>query len=493
MAKIVLSSLVNSISGSLSGTTFRTNRAGTHFYPKTRNPKRNSQLQAEHRSRMTVVASYWRSLSSETKSMWKTFATLSKQNSTGYSAFMSTNLSILAACTSSLVCTTTPPTAPETPPPVVSLWTKEGGGTSTDICWTSPSSSNIFLKVYVTKVFGSSVDWRLLKTVQSDAGFYNHNYNYPSGTEVMYRARAILEDGTQGPYSYSPVRSLPIDVVFMGDVGNRRLKIVYLSDLSTAANVLGDMWQNFAFEFVYGVHCDGSSLYLSDMVQNKILKLDPRNFDILSSYDNSGKPVDQQLSFCKGLDSSGEHIFIIATFQDIFKMSKTDLSFVTSAKLANVSWPFSSDYAAICVCGNSIVCSYPGFEAGIDVFTEDLEFEASYDLSGVSFGEVVNPTGLVYIDGYLLIADYYNCKIVCYDFSTLEAIFEVTSIPGDEFESFQPQTICISGDYFLIVDDQHSRVIKVSIEDFSFVASYGSFGTGADQYQNIWGMSSWLK
>lgn len=491
MAKVIPSALVDELRGSLGGSTFRTNKAGIHVYPKQRPRRPNSPAQSKINSNFSSIVGSWSKLTETQKSLWNKFASLSGRNISGYNSFVSLNANILNSNYSSASFVDTPPIVPATPPSFYGLFAQEFGGTSTNVCWSSPDNSLVNAKCYITKVDGSKLSWRLFDTVSSNDLYANHNYNYPAGTVVQYRARSILEDGTQGPYIYSPQLKLPINVLFFGDVGGGKIKGLYLDPLSYAFSRYSDDFSSLDLGWIYGVSIDDNYIYFIDHTNGCLYQANKFTFEITNTYTGYGGDSRYDMSFGEDLCVYGDFLYVIVSSLYIVKIQ---ISTWTPVGIfdSTISGPGSfAIFKGICVCNDNLFVSSGGFNTGVYKIGFDLTYSTGYFSYGSGVGEFSSPYGLDSSGSYVYVADAINNKIIVISENSCDFSSEFTSLSGDPLSFDGPIQLLFVKDYCFLSDYHNNRIVKFDPSSLTFLEQFQFINSDTSYSNGVRGLAFW--
>jgi hypothetical protein len=207
MAKLILSSLVDQISGKFNGDVIQTWRGITYRRKGTspRNPR--TVLQASTRQSWSYLSGSYDSLSVEFKADWDYYATLLTGPMSGFNSFMQLNQRLLSANYTTLVklydapSEYTPPAGPEdfalTYNSTYDRW---------EATWSTPADYDLFVQTEISAVTGYRDTlfpaWALFDTVPSADGIiYIDASVYAAGTQMRARARVINQNGEVSAYT----------------------------------------------------------------------------------------------------------------------------------------------------------------------------------------------------------------------------------------------------------------------------------------------------
>ena len=148
MAKITTSALIDNISGSMSGTTFKRNKGGLLMMNKMRPRNPRSSSQQLTRMNASYLSGKWNSLPNTSKDLWNQFASLSKPSWSGINAFVALNLNLITSNYGGFSIVTNPPPTPSTPRFVESLYVSKTSGSYNTIYWNHPQTSSDYISIY---------------------------------------------------------------------------------------------------------------------------------------------------------------------------------------------------------------------------------------------------------------------------------------------------------------------------------------------------------
>lgn len=489
MAKIITSAFIDGLKGSLQGSTFRTMKRGVHIFTKGRPANPRSDAQTTHRTRMSSVNAAWQNLTADEKALWSQFATQSRGEPTGYHAFMELNLNLLSSDNVSLTTVTNPPLSPNTPPGLLGLFAQEYGNTTTALCWLSPNLEGVFVKSYVGIISGSKVRWRLLSTVLSTALFACHNYNYPTGTVLGYKARCILTDGRQGPYAFTSQSPLPFVPGVIGDPSGEKLCLINTTPLSTCFKVsLSSLTPGSALQPKY-CHVDFDHIVVTSRSQNMIVLLNRFTLIPIMTYSNDGRPENEQLSSPEGAWSDDDYIYSCSKLNHIFKIEKSSGNLILDYTPSVgglwdgfTGWHITGDDTYIWV---SITA--PGNTFGV-IKLQKSDMTVVNSSVGYAFGNglIRAPLGLCVAGDYLFTATGAYNLVLIHNKNTMAYISELvySDYAGSIYN--YPRSIDFDENFLYTLNmDSEGGIICVFKHDavtFEVIESFGSHGNGSQQF-----------
>lgn len=207
MAKIVLSSLVDSITGKWNGDTFQRWKGTTYRKRGTspRNPRTESQAVA--RQTWSYLSGTYDTLPLNFKENWAYYADLTPNYYSGFNAFMQLNQRIFSADYSTFTklydapASYSPPAGPED-----FTFTYNAGSNQWEAVWSAPNDYVLFVQIEITAVTGYRDTlfpaWALFDTVPSAFGIiYVDASVYGTGTQMRARLRVINLNGEVSAYS----------------------------------------------------------------------------------------------------------------------------------------------------------------------------------------------------------------------------------------------------------------------------------------------------
>lgn len=491
MAKVIMSALIDGLKGSLQGSTFRTMKRGVHIFTRGKPANPRSSAQSAHRTRMSSVNAAWQALTAQEKALWSQFATQSRGEPTGYHAFMELNLNLLSSEQALLQMINNPPLSPNTPSAIMGFFAQEQGNTTTALCWWSPNLEGVFVKIYVGIISGSKIRWRLLATVLSTAMFTCHNYSYPTGTVLGYKARCILSDGRQGPYSFTPESPVPFNLLLFTDGARGQVRGIYTDPMSFAFSRYNTTSHVWPFKLTYGIAIDATHIYFVDNGNNRLIKADRFTFEIVGTYENSGRPAGEQMDFPQYLCIDDTYVYVVATNGAIFKIDKATLGFVASFTTTIGVEPWFLIARGISCDDDNLYFTVASPEQGIWKITKNLVFVDKVDGDIPDYGLMNSPYNCRVIGDTLAVCDTMNDQIGFFLLSDLSPILVVTQFDGDPLTLNNPVDIDFDSDYLYVSDFGNNRIIKVSLADLSYVSEFGSYGAGQDQFYSSYGLARW--
>lgn len=491
MAKITPSALINEIKGSLNNSTFRTNRSGIHFYPKTKPQNARSEKQVQTRINFNYITSLWKNLSQTQRALWDRYASLLPKPSSGINAFTSLNGNILNSNYIGLSCVSNPPFSPDTPPPITGFFVKGYDASSNTLYWASPDDNNSYLKCSVSRIYGSKSNWQRFGTIRSTAKTATHTHNYQAKTVITYKARSILPDGRQGPFSYTPNLELPIEVMVMSDGGNGRLKMLYLNPLSFASQRFNDNISGFLFDFPWGVLYHKVSFYVVDYNQSTIYRLNPSTFAVMRTYTGAGQPANYQLINPKGITASNTSIYVVSKDNSLLKLFYSTLTPLTSYNSPVGGDPVFANIRDVCLHDSDLFVTHRLASCGFSIFNTSLQYITSYGSFGTGDGQFSDPYGVFVDDSYIYICDGGNNRISVWNRDPITFSYHITALTGDPLSLDAPCACIVHGDYIYISDFGNARIVKAHKTTLEYISSFGTYGDGLNECRGAWGITLW--
>jgi len=491
LAKIVTSSLINEIKGSLSGSTFRSNRAGVHFYrkPHPRNPKSPKQISS--RSNYSLLTNSWSSLTVVQKSLWDQYASLTPKPMTGFNAFISLNSRLINANYSSLLCVDNPPLFPDTPPPVSGFFIQKFDSDTLTVLWDSPSSDSVKIRISFALCFGSSLNWQYISTQNSPTGFYNFPFPYPIDSVFQFRIRSILHDASQGSFSYSPSLSSPVKVLLFSAFYNHKLSIVYQNTMELAAERFGDSFSSSEFGNIYDLCSDSSYIWAIDSTNKVIHQINKYTFKITSVWDNPGADPDNDIIDAFGICNTSTHVCFVSSGHSLVCFSKSDFSSCLNYISPNAGDPTFWNFQHIHWTGSFFLVTHVETLCGFSAFDSSLNYIASYSSFGIGEQQMRGPAGIWADDTYIYVVDWVSIRLSVWYLSTFTWAFNVDSFPGLPFSIDELHAISGDDDYLYISDINQSHIFKLNKSDFSFVNQLGSGPKPSKQFSQVYGLLPW--
>lgn len=205
MAKVKTSALIDSISGSLGGSTLKRYKGGLLIKNKTTPRNTRSASQQQTRLNASYLSGKWSTLPNTSKEMWTRFASLSKKQSSGINAFVGLNLNLIQSNFEAFSIQTTPPSNPSTPISVRNFECRRQSETQNTLYWQSPAAGDNYVSVYCCIAVGYSdrnkESWKLVGTAHASQLNIQHDHDLPQGFYPSYKARSIDSYGRVSPFT----------------------------------------------------------------------------------------------------------------------------------------------------------------------------------------------------------------------------------------------------------------------------------------------------
>jgi len=338
-------------------------------------------------------------------------------------------------------------------------------------------------------------------------------------TDGEFVAAYALPDGLTGPSGLAVSEK---GVMYVSDSANDC--IYYTSDG-------GETWDSFgtygrgegAFRDPAGLAVDEDGLYVADTRNHRVQKLDAAG-NYLESWGVGEGSLDQEDFLhpsAVAVDAAG-NLLVADTGNDRVVRIGADGTREIWGSRSQESGGFNRPMDVAVDDDGSIYVSESAANR-IQKFNADGTWEKSWALgrlkSGTGTGEFCRPAGLCWSDGVLYVADSGNNRIQCYDGTSWSTLGEKGSTYPGEFQNptdvavgpdgalyvadtdnhriqkYQdskwsivvsglsfPHGISVGDDGSIYVADSGSDRVLVYDESGTLTASYGSYGTGADQF-----------
>jgi hypothetical protein len=203
MSKIVFSTLVDRISGSLGGSTIKGHAAGTVMKPKTFPRRPRSLQQMTRRGRLSTFAGRWYSLPDTKKKLWEKYASLQQGKMSGFNAFMKANMTYYDSTRNRTYFIDTPPATPGTPEALISTSLVKTSSTNIRIFFSPAATSESPVCIHFAVQTGFSnrgkESWTWLG-YSARGTYYDHNIStFPNNLVFKYYLYAFDRYGRKSP------------------------------------------------------------------------------------------------------------------------------------------------------------------------------------------------------------------------------------------------------------------------------------------------------
>jgi len=148
MAKIFHTALVSSIHKKMHGSILRRRKGHTLLSQGQRPRDPHSARQMQLRGHFNYLAGKWGALTPTQQEMWNTHASRLDKPMSGFNDFVGMNTRLLAASNSTLVIRDTPPATPDTPTYSTDFSVLFISNSTNLLSWTEPDSASLFLSIY---------------------------------------------------------------------------------------------------------------------------------------------------------------------------------------------------------------------------------------------------------------------------------------------------------------------------------------------------------
>lgn len=207
MARIVLSALVDAMSGKFNGCILqmRGNTCYRRAGGNSRQPR--TVLQQENRQLWSYFSGSFDELPAAFKANWTCYSSMVSSALSGFNGFMKNNQQLLCAGYTSLVRLFDAPASYSPPSGTTGFALSYNSGTDEfEASWTAPDSAVLFVQIEKTPITGYRDSLFPAWTLHETTGSFNlisyiSASDYAVGTQMRVRVRVINLNGEISPYS----------------------------------------------------------------------------------------------------------------------------------------------------------------------------------------------------------------------------------------------------------------------------------------------------
>jgi DNA-binding beta-propeller fold protein YncE len=476
VALIIHSALVESIHKKMHGSILRRSKHSTLASPgqQPRNPR--SARQQQLRAHFNYLAGRWGTLNSTQKTLWETYASQLSRPMSGFNAFTGLNTRLLAANYSTLVVQDTPPATPSTPEHVSDFYATKITATTNVASWTAPAVWDQYVEVYASVEPGMSYKgkrrWSLLECVPGADVAVTHVHDVPEDIPIYYRAVVLDPQGRVSPPTHA--ETAPVgDLLYIADTGNSRIKELREPDLGFLRK-FGTYGQgDNQFDGPEFIASDSTYLYISDTGNHRIKKHYRSNFALQGEFGEYGIG-DSQFKYPEGITVDDAYIYVSDyTNNYVKKFDKETFTFIQ--KDADSGGPYDLDqddtYLWTANYDNQVIQRH--LKTNLTTYTEyDCKHNATWG----------SPVGICADDDYFWVTLPDDHQV--WRFSRATGLWmESYGSQGSGDNQFQnPSGIKAHGDYLYICDAGNDRIKVHRKSDWAFVRMIGTQGSGNVQF-----------
>lgn len=203
MAKVEYSALVNRITGSLAGSTFKGNKILNVLMRRNRPRNPRTERQQIVRGCLAYYSGQWYALTDSEQELWNKYASLRGGGVSGYNLYMGTNVRICASCSTLLSEKRHPPTFPSVPASITGGSALCSGSGVLTVTWSTPNDASLYVQVYYAYDSGYSTvgkeSWHLADTVVSTAGQVVVDFGDAEGCPDRVKLVVLDDDARKSP------------------------------------------------------------------------------------------------------------------------------------------------------------------------------------------------------------------------------------------------------------------------------------------------------
>jgi len=321
MAKVIWSSMVQSVKGKVRGGIFRGGRSGSVLMDYYR-PTSRSERQIAQRSIVGNCSDGWYALTDVQRELWNKYGGSLESPITGVAAYMKANVRLAAADHADLTVISEPPLTPATPEALHGYSASRDEYGNLNATWISPNDANTYVIISVCVGVGYSVtgkeSWRRVGTVRSDALSFICALDYALTRPVFFRAYTIDAFGRQSPFVYGSTPFVSTVVyVYVASNSDNALTAFGISDIDEGiitheAVITGAGAPNY-LSGPFAVFATGNYAYVVSYLDNALTAFDisdVENGNIIHKAHISGTGSPNYLGSPYGVFVEGNYAYV---------------------------------------------------------------------------------------------------------------------------------------------------------------------------------------